>query len=97
MSSRRFNAKRERCRATVAAALPTRAGERIVPFYCWDFAWCDCQPTTRFNQVPCIPTGVIGSLDSRHNPGLVRCLSCGVRWLAPRRRRLDRTPIGAAR
>jgi hypothetical protein len=81
-------------RARIKRMVSLRPGERLMPFYCWDKAWCDCEPTTTYLKIPCVSAGVRYLGPHRR---AARCLGCGVRWLVPEHRRADRTPAGGAR
>jgi hypothetical protein len=86
--------ERTRLRRAVAASATLGPRERLMAFYCWDLAWCDCSPTTSYHQVPCISVGVVGP---RQGARVARCLNCRVRWLVPGHRRIDRIAEGAVR
>ena len=86
--------ERTRARQRIRASHVLVPGERFMPFYCWDLAWCDCAPTTNYHQVPCISVGVVGP---RQGARVARCLDCRVRWLVPEHRRIDRIAEGAVR
>lgn len=88
------NDERMRIRRRVASDATLRAGERLMPFYCWDLAWCECAASTHYLKIPCVPVAMRG----RSKAGrIARCLACGVRWLVPEQRRIDRIPAGAVR
>jgi len=90
----------DRQRATIWNAHRTEVipGERLVPFYSWDHAECDCAATHAWQGIPCLAVAVRGVVSSRGNSrARGRCLACGTRWIVPDRRRADRTPKGGER
>jgi hypothetical protein len=66
-----------------------RNGERLMAFYAWDFALCECPPTHDLYGIPCLPTAT--SALRADSPGAsVRCLCCDRPWSIPDLRRSDR-------
>jgi hypothetical protein len=76
-------------RRRVVAATALRPGERIRPFFAWDFSWCDCAPAMQYNGVSCITVALSG-----HR--IARCVDCNTRFIIPARRRADRM-LGSVR
>ena len=81
--------RRSAHRAALRASGVLRAGERLLAYFSWDFALCECPPTTRLCGIACI---AVGELD-----GIARCLGCGESWEIPERRRADRMGNGGQR
>lgn len=79
------SAQVERTRAQLQRSVAVGADERLIAFYAWDFAGCDCPPTHDLFGVPCI-AAVVSIAPGRRlrknakAPVFARCAGCGARW-----------------
>jgi hypothetical protein len=84
---------RQKVRQIAVLTTEVAPGERLVPFYSWDFATCACPPSKMYGSIPCLPVAVQAATGTAAG-GRARCMACDLSFRIPEARRADRMTGG---